>query len=194
MRLGHVHVASQGQLVDFRDDDALTMAVRGIGAPLNGIVLAHGMLGGGLLGQVSPRDWRAMLDANLTSIFTILHAADSLLAPGASIVLISSTAALDRSPTGGPQYTASKWGVNGLVRHLCVEFGARGIRINSVCPGTVNTAMARMFADAEVAEIKRMPLGRMAEPEEISSVVSFLLSPGAGYITGANISVSGGYK
>ncbi|OSI30545.1 SDR family oxidoreductase [Bradyrhizobium canariense] len=88
---------------------------------------------------------------------------------------------------------ASKWGVNGLVRHLCYERAQRQIRINSVCPGTINTPMGQIIGEEEAERIRGVPLRRMGEPTEIAAVVSFLLSPGSSDITGANIPVSGGF-
>ncbi|MBB4423865.1 NAD(P)-dependent dehydrogenase (short-subunit alcohol dehydrogenase family) [Bradyrhizobium sp. CIR48] len=190
--IGHREVATNGVLVDFRNDRELANGVRRVGGPLDGIVLAHGLFRGGKLREINHPDWREVLDANLNSVFTILYAADEFLRDGASIVIISSTAGLDHSFTGGAQYTASKWGVNGLVRHLCHELAHREIRINSVCPGTINTPMAQVFGQEEAERIRAVPLRRMGEPTEVAAVVSFRLSPGSSYITGANIPVSGG--
>ncbi|WP_368508648.1 SDR family oxidoreductase [Bradyrhizobium lupini] len=86
--IGHREVATNGVLVDFRDDRDLAAGVRSIGGPLDGIVLAHGLFRGGKLREITHADWREVPDANLNSVFTILHAADEFLRDGASIVII----------------------------------------------------------------------------------------------------------
>lgn len=183
-------------LADFRDDDALRVAMEQAPAQLDGLVFAHGFLQRGPARAVTPADWRHMLDVNLTSIYTLIHAALDRLHDQSSIVIVSSTAGLDHSPIGGPHYTVSKWGLNGLVRHLCDDLGPRGIRINAICPGLVDNPMGRAFmTDAEYeACFDAIPLRRAAAPEEIANAAAFLLSDGASFISGANIPVSGGFQ
>jgi NAD(P)-dependent dehydrogenase (short-subunit alcohol dehydrogenase family) len=137
-----------------------------------------------------------MLDINLNSIYAILHAALPRMRPGASIVVISSTAAFDHSPIGGPHYTAGKWALNGLVRHLADDLGPGGIRINSVCPGLVDNPMGRAFLTEQqyLAAFEDIPLRRAATPDEIANVVMFLLGEEASFVTGALVPVSGGYR
>jgi NAD(P)-dependent dehydrogenase (short-subunit alcohol dehydrogenase family) len=97
---------------------------------------------------------------------------------------------------GGPHYTASKWALNGLVRHLVDELGAKGIRINAVCPGFVDNPMGRAYLTEEDIEqaVQTIPLRRAAHPSEVAAVVRFLLSDEASYVTGAAIPVSGGFQ
>jgi len=183
-------------VADFDDDAALAAAVSAAPERLDAIVLAHGILETGPVDKVTPAKWRRTIDVNLSSVYSIVHAALPRLGAGSSIVVVSSTAAFDHSPIGGPHYTASKWGLNGIVRHLGEDLGPRGIRINSVCPGLVDTPMGRAFMSEEeyLACFGDIPLQRPASPEEIANVALFLLSDGASFVTGTNISVSGGYK
>ncbi|OWO89573.1 hypothetical protein B5E41_30305 [Rhizobium esperanzae] len=186
-----------GDLVaDFGDDAELANAVGTIPGALDGIVLAHGMLQPGPLARVAPLEWRRLLDVNLNSLYTILHSATPKLQAGASIVLVSSTAGFDHSPVGGPHYTVSKWAINGLVRHLASELGSSGIRINAVCPGWIDNPMGRAFlTDAQIeAGLAEIPLKRAGTPSEVASVIKFLLSDEASYVTGALLPVSGGVQ
>jgi 3-oxoacyl-[acyl-carrier protein] reductase len=185
-----------GHVCDFSDPDSLAGAVATIGGPIHGMVFAHGMLRPGSIDEVTPSDWRAMMAVNLDSIYTLIHSALPHLETGASLVAVSSTAAFDHSPVGGPHYTAGKWALNGLVRHLAFDLGPRGVRINSVCPGTVEGPMARaLLSEADYVEsLKGIPLGRAAEASEIADLILFLLDTKSAYITGANIPASGGYR
>lgn len=183
-------------VADLTDEAALQAAIAAAGGPIDGLVFAHGLLLPGPIEAVAPAEWRRMLSINLDSIYTLIHHALPRLAPGASIVAVSSTAAFDHSPVGGPHYTASKWALNGLVRHLAFDLGPRGIRINSVCPGTVEGPMARALLSDEAYEesLKAIPLGRAADGDEIAEVVQFLLEPRSRYVTGTNVPVAGGYR
>ncbi len=182
-----------GTVVDFSNDAAVAAAIAAMGS-IDHVVLTHGVLEPGLLKDVPPSRWRHLMDVNLNSIYAIIHAAGGHMTAGGSIVVISSTAALDRSPGGGPHYTTSKWGLNGLVRHLSVEFGSRGVRINGIMPCIVDNPMGRAFMTDEEYRywVGQVPLGRAAEPDEIAKVAMFLLSDAASYVTGANIPVTGG--
>lgn len=183
-------------VADFTCDDELKAAVDAIPGTFDGFVFAHGMLLPGPIDHVPPSEWRRMFAVNLDSIYALIYHCLPRFAEGASIVVVSSTAAFDRSPVGGPHYTASKWALNGLVRHLAFDLGPRGVRINSVCPGTVEGPMARALLSTEEYEqsLKAIPLGRAADASEVAELVAFLLDGKAGYVTGSNVSVSGGYR
>jgi NAD(P)-dependent dehydrogenase (short-subunit alcohol dehydrogenase family) len=196
VRLSQAGKANEGIVVQFSDDVALSKAIRDVPGRLDGIVAAHGILRPGPLSRVTPDEWRSVLDVNLNSIYVILHSGIPKLRSGASIVVISSTAAFDHSPVGGPHYTASKWALNGLVRHLADELGPKRIRINAVCPGLVDNPMGRAYLSKSELRTaaQEIPLKRGARPDEIAAVVNFLLGSGASYMTGALVPVSGGYR
>jgi NAD(P)-dependent dehydrogenase (short-subunit alcohol dehydrogenase family) len=194
--LAHEPSADAELVADFSSDSSLEDALSSLSGKFNGIVLSHGILEPGPIDKVSPSQWRRMMDINLNSLYYIIYHCLPRLVDGSSIVTISSTAAFDHSPVGGPHYTSGKWGVNGMVRHLAFDLGKRGIRINAVCPGLVESPMGHALLTDEQykASLSEIPLGRPADGSEIADVVSFLLSSASSYMTGALIPVSGGYR
>jgi NAD(P)-dependent dehydrogenase (short-subunit alcohol dehydrogenase family) len=194
VRLGHDPSSSPDYVADFTDDSALMKTVASIPGPLTGVALAHGVTERGSLAATDVGSWHRVLDVNLTSVFVILHALDSRMQDVRSIVVVSSTAGLDRSRNGGPHYTVSKAALNALVRHLAQELGPRGVRINAVCPGTIEGRMTRSVntPDSMAAAAQTIPLRRPGRPSEVADVIRFLLSDESTFVTGALISVAGG--
>lgn len=162
----------------------------------------------GIEGRVLPiseypaEAFRRVLDVNLTGIFLTTKHLVALMKDDAdcSVVNCASTAGLRGSPNMSA-YVASKHGVVGLTRAMAVEFAPRGIRANAVCPGPVNTRMManidrEMSTQGNGSPAGRVPhrnlLGRYGEPAEVSSMVAFLASPSASYITGSIVPIDGG--
>ena len=149
------------------------------------------------LTHIDDAAWDEVLDVNLRAGATLtraLHPALLEANPGSAIVYISSIEALV-GHAGYPAYCASKAGLLGLTRSACAELAPEGIRVNSICPGVVETPLLAPLLEIPEAKQKLIsdtPLGRLAQPEEIASVVRFLLSDEASYITGASIVVDGG--
>ena len=146
--------------------------------------------------DVSPEEWHLVIDANLTGSFLCARAAyPALKATGRGrIVNVASMAGRATSTLGGVHYTTAKAGVLGLTRHLAREWAIDGITVNAISPGIVDTPMVRGSIDeARMARVlASIPLGRLAEPAEIASLVTFLASDEAAYITGANVDIHGG--
>ena len=141
-------------------------------------------------------EWTRTLEVNLTGTFlTCREMVRRLLSAGRSgrIVNVSSTAAFLGSTTGHAPYDASKGGMVSLTISLAREVAPHGIAVNAVAPGMIHTDMTAETIKANEAKyLARIPLGRIADPEEIADVVVFLASEQAGYMTGATVDVSGG--
>jgi NAD(P)-dependent dehydrogenase (short-subunit alcohol dehydrogenase family) len=179
-------------LVDFADFSAVGRAVDSLEGEIDGVVLAHRVGDPGMIGKITSERWRHTIDFNLSSLFVIIRHVLPKLSRSASIVVVGSTAGFDHSSYAGVDYTVSRWGTNGLVRHFADEFGSRGIRINAVCPGHVDLPIGG--EEPPDFDFSDVPLGRAAQPKEIAAMVKFLLSDGGSYMTGAMIPVSGGWK
>lgn len=136
---------------------------------------------------------RALLDVNLLAPHGLLAAALPHLRPGSCIVNISSVNAV-LPPKGAVLYGASKAALDLWTRGTAKELGPRGIRVNAVAPGAINTPEAERASDLTALFVEMTALGRLATPQDIAAAVRFLASDGAGAITGEVLTVSGGYR
>lgn len=147
-----------------------------------------------LLARMTPEDWDLVLKINLTSVFACSKAAARHMAKQRSgrIVSIASVVGVIGN-AGQCNYSASKAGIIGFSKSLARELGGRGVTVNAVAPGFIQTAMTDVLSD-EVKEqlLKAVPMGRLGQPEEVADAVLFLASPMATYITGQVLNVNGG--
>ena len=147
-----------------------------------------------LLAMMAPQDWDSVIDLNLKSVFHCSKVVTRLMMMQRSgvIVNVSSLSGIRGLP-GQTNYAAAKGGVNAFTRALAQEVARFGLRVNAVAPGLVETEMAMQLpAPQRQRLISRIPMGRMATPEEVAAVVKFLASDEASYITGQVIEVTGG--
>lgn len=147
------------------------------------------------VGELDPADWRRVIDINLGGVaYGLRHQIPAILAGGGgAIVNTSSIMGLVGSPAD-PAYVASKHGVTGLTRSAALAYSSQGIRINSVHPGGIETPILKTV-DPKALEglVDQHPIGRLGRADEIAHAVAFLLSDGAGFITGAALVADGGY-
>ncbi|WES63292.1 SDR family NAD(P)-dependent oxidoreductase [Microbacter sp. GSS18] len=162
------------------------------GEPLLGLVNNAGITHRARLGHVDLADWERVIGVNLTGAMLGMQALEPLMGPGSSIVNVGSAAALTgHYPVA---YTTSKWGLRGLTHAAATEFGPRGIRVNIVHPGYIETPMTASAPDAmRDAQLALTPLERFGRPEEVAATVAFLLSDAAAYISGAELPVDGAF-
>jgi 3-oxoacyl-[acyl-carrier protein] reductase len=175
-------------------DAAFTEAEEKLGAPIEVLVANAGVTKDGLLMRMSDDDWDTVIDTNLAGAFRCARRASKgmIRLRRGRIVLISSVVGLYGGP-GQANYAASKAGLVGLARSITRELGGRGITANVVSPGFIDTEMTQSLPDkVRESYLAAIPAGRFAKPEEVASVVRFIASPEAAYISGAVIPVDGG--
>ena len=144
--------------------------------------------------KMEPSQWHAVLDTNLNGVFNVTRQfVDGMVERGFGRIVSISSVNGQKGQFGQTNYSASKAGLFGFTRALAQELARRGITVNTVSPGYVDTSMvAAMPADVRDQIVRQIPLGRLARPEEIAGAVAFLTAEGSGYITGANLPVNGG--
>ncbi|HBU75735.1 MAG: beta-ketoacyl-ACP reductase [Acidimicrobiaceae bacterium] len=175
-------------------DLAFTAIEEHFGSPVEILVSNAGITRDTLLLRMGDDDFGDVIDANLTAAFRVSKRAvqQMLRARKGRIIYVSSVVGL-LGAAGQANYAASKAGLVGLARSLARELGSRSITVNVVAPGPVSTDMTAALGEDRLSAITAaVPLARMAEPDEIAGVVTFLASQDAGYITGAVIPVDGG--
>jgi 3-oxoacyl-[acyl-carrier protein] reductase len=185
---------------DVRDSDALVAAVDATVAEfgrLDAVVANAGVLKLAPLEVLGDDDWQRILDIDLTGVMRTVRAAVPKLSPHGAMVVVSSIAGASVGWAGHTPYTSAKAGLIGFVRSAALELGPRGLRINAVQPGVIESPQSLDAVNSGgPAGLERsaqtIPLGRVGQPADVADAILFLLSDAAGYITGQSLTVDGG--
>ena len=182
---------------DLGDPDAVEAlpkrAAEALGA-VDILVNNAGITRDGLFMRMSDADWQAVIDVNLTAAFRLSRGVlrGMMKARWGRIVNVTSVVGATGNPGQG-NYAAAKAGLVGMSKSLAAEVAGRGITVNCIAPGFIETAMTNKLTDDQKARIlTQIPMGRMGSPDEIAAAALFLASPAAGYVTGATLHVNGG--
>jgi len=187
----------RGIVLDVTDGEALGVAVDAVVATSGGLhVLVNnaGITRDMLSMRMKDDDWHAVIATNLTAVFRACRAAirPMMKQRYGRIVNITSVVGASGNP-GQANYAAAKAGVAGMTRSLAREVGSRGITVNCVAPGFIETDMTQgLAASQSAALLAQIPLGRLGQAAEVAHAVAFLASPEAAYITGTELHVNGG--
>lgn len=190
---------AEGVACDVADPAAVTSTVDGVVArwgALDALINVAGIGGFQRTTEVTLEQWNRMIAVNLTGQFLMCQRAlPHILASKGAIVNTASVAGLKSHPYSAA-YCASKGGVVLMTKALAVEYGRKGVRINCLCPGGIETPLISQFqlpdGVSQAALMRISPLGRMGKPHEVAGVIAFLASEDAIYINGASIVVDGG--
>lgn len=182
---------------DVADDAAVSDMINAVKEQFGSVdILVNnaGITRDGLLMRMKDGDWQAVLDTNLTGVFHCTKAVTKLMMKQRSGAIINITSVVGQTGNAGQaNYAAAKAGMIGFTKSVAKELASRGIRVNAVAPGCIDTDMTAVLSDAVKEDmLKSIPLGRVAQPEEVAKAVVFLASDNASYITGQVLNVDGG--
>ena len=195
--LAEAKAKGEGLIVDVSSHESVTSLINTIkekyGAPMV-LVNNAGITRDNLLMRMQAEEWSAVIDTNLGSMYRVCKACvrGMTKARRGRIINISSVVASSGN-AGQTNYAASKAGIEGFTRALAIEIGSRGITVNAVAPGFIDTDMTRGLGEKQAQTLlAQIPLARFGQPQEIAVLVAFLASDNAAYITGETIHVNGG--
>jgi 3-oxoacyl-[acyl-carrier protein] reductase len=195
--LGAAGATGRGIALDVADGAACEAAIAAIEAREGAVTILvnnAGITRDTLLLRMKPEDWDAVIATNLGSVFRLSKAVlrGMMRARKGRIINISSVVA-QVGNAGQANYCAAKAGIEGFTRSLAREVATRGITVNVIAPGFIDTDLTKALSDAQrQALAAQIPLGRLGEPRDIAAAVCFLAGPGAAWITGETLNVNGG--
>ncbi len=192
--LGERAVSIPCNLSDANDVNNLIKSAEESSGPVDILINNAGMTKDGLAMRMNDDDWESVLAVDLSAAFRLSRAAlrAMLKARWGRIINITSVVGHTGNP-GQANYAAAKAGLGGMTRSLAAETAARGVTVNCVAPGFIETAMTDVLNEKQKAVIlERIPAGKMGTPEDVAAAVLYLASDAGGYITGQSIHVNGG--
>ena len=187
-------LAFQLDVTDFDSVDSVVKKIIDETGGIHILVNNAGITQDNLLMRMKPEQWSQVIDVNLNGVFHMTKAVIRTMVKQHSgrIINISSVVGFSGNP-GQVNYSSTKSGLIGFTKSLSREVGTRGITVNAVAPGFINTAMTQALNESQQqAILSQIPLGRMGEAEDIANAVAFLASEEASYITGTVLHVNGG--
>ncbi len=190
-------VSGEGMRLDVTDPESVDTVIKAIGETYGTptiLVNNAGITRDNLLMRMKEEEWQTIIDTNLTSVYRVSKAClrGMMKARFGRIINIASVVGASGN-AGQTNYSAAKAGIFGFSKSLAREVGSRGITVNAVAPGFIDTDMTRDLPDEQrKALLDTIPLGRLGSPQEIAAVVAFLASEPAAYVTGETLHVNGG--
>ena len=191
---GYDVYSAEGNVEEYESCADMFYQLRSVVGPVDMLVNNAGITRDGVFRRMTPGDWYSVINTNLNSVFNVTRQViDGMMERGwGRVVNMSSVNAL-KGQFGQTNYSAAKAGMHGFSKALAQEVVKKGVTVNTLSPGYVNTEMVRAIKPEILQNIvASIPMGRLAEPEEIAGLIAYLCSEEAGYITGANISINGG--
>lgn len=191
---GHTVYAAEGNVDDYDACAEMFYRVRAAVGQVDILVNGAGITRDGVFKRMTPMDWYAVINTNLNSVFNVTRQViEGMTDRGwGRIINISSVNAL-KGQFGQTNYSAAKAGMHGFTKALAQEVVKKGVTVNTISPGYVETDMVRAIRpDVLRSIVEQIPMGRLAHPDEIAGLVGYLTGDEASYITGANISINGG--
>jgi 3-oxoacyl-[acyl-carrier protein] reductase len=190
--------AGWGAALDVRDAAGVDALIGDIetktGSAITVLVNNAGITRDTLAVRMKDEDWDDVLDTNLKSVFRMCRAVMRGMMKARTGRIVNITSVVGHAGNAGQaNYCAAKAGVSGMTRSLARELGSRGITVNCVAPGFIDTDMTKALDESQKTMLLgNIPLGRLGTPEDIAAAVAFLVSPAASYVTGSTIHVNGG--
>jgi acetoacetyl-CoA reductase len=186
--------ASEADVSDWNSAHRALQAVRSEVGPIDILVNNAGITRDGIFRQMSPEDWRTVVDTNLSSLFNVTRQVlDGMLERGWGRIVNISSVNGQRGQFGQTNYSSAKAGIHGFTMALAQEVASQGITVNTVSPGYLATDMVKAVRPDRLEKIVgTIPMRRLGQPEEIASLIAWLASDESAYATGADFSMNGG--
>ena len=193
---GFEFTLAPADVADYEDSQRMVRQLEADLGPVDVLVNCAGITRDKSLKKMEPDQWRAVIETNLFSVFNVTKpVVEGMTQRGWGRIINISSVNGQQGQFGQTNYSAAKAGVHGFTMALARETAAKGVTVNTVSPGYVETAMTSGIAKEILDQIVgTIPMGRMGKPEEVAACVGFLAGDDAAYVTGADLSVNGGFR